>query len=156
MKNFTKYLIGAILAIVLAIVFYIEALELSNTAARLPKLLIGVIIVLAVCMIIEGRIKDKKTIEYKKVKEEEGIKENHNRRNYKRTFIFTLIIILYILTIKPIGYFIMTPLYIIGTYMYLKSTTYKNNLIISLCFTIFIYLLFIKFLKLPIPLGFMS
>lgn len=128
-----------------AALFYVKSLALSDTAARLPKLMIGVIIILALLMIIEGYFKGKKNPESKDV----------TKPNYSRTFVFTIMIALYIFSIKPLGYFVVTPIYILGTYIYLKSTTIRNNITISLGFTIFIYLLFVKFLKLPIPLGFM-
>ena len=62
----------------------------------------------------------------------------------------------YILAIDPLGYFLVTPAFLIGALSYLRAIKMRYILIITFIFTIFVYLLFVKFLHLPIPLGLMS
>jgi hypothetical protein len=93
--------------------------------------------------------------EKKKVKDE-GKSNEVSEINHTRAVVFALLIFGYIVTIKPLGYFIVTPFFVIISYLYLKATKIRNILLIALGFTAFVYLLFVVFLKLPIPLGPMS
>ena len=142
MNNFVKTTIGAGLGIGLAVLFYFHSTSLPPFSKRLPTILIVVVILLSIGMIIEAYMKNKKN----------GSEET-SEVNVKRAFVFTLFIAIYIFTIKPIGYFIVTPLYVISTYVYLKSTSRRNMVLIALGFTVFVYALFVMFLKLPIPIG---
>ncbi len=142
MSNFIKKTIGAGIAIGLALLFYSRSTSLPLFAKRSPTILIVVVILLSILMIIEA---------YRK--KHENPQEKPSKINVKRAVIFTLFIAIYIFSIKPIGYFVMTPIYIISTYLYLKSTSLRNMVLISLGFTVFVYALFVMFLKLPIPLG---
>ena len=73
--------------------------------------------------------------------------------NYKRAFVFTALIALYIFLLDKIGYFIVTPLFILIANYYLKSMSLKNSAIIAVLFSGFVYALFVVFLKIPIPMG---
>ena len=85
--------------------------------------------------------------------EDEDPNENKIPIDYKKTFLFGLMIAIYIFTMKPIGYFIMTPLFIIISYRFLKSTSWRNTILVSAGFTVFVYFVFVLFLKLPVPMG---
>jgi len=70
-----------------------------------------------------------------------------------RVILYTLSIAVYIYLIPRIGYFIATPLFMVVSYLYLKAAGFVRAMLISLGFSVFIYFLFVWFLKLPIPMG---
>lgn len=148
MKKTTKIAIASILTIVFAVVFYIQTFKMSKTSYQLPRILIGIIILLAIAMYMEGRLKAKK--EASQVTDPK--EENNDKLHYDRVIVFVLAITAYIFTIKILGYFIVTPIYIVAIFMYLKALKLKSALIIAAFFTIFVYMLFIQFLHLPIPI----
>lgn len=150
MKGFIKYLIAAVSVIVLSVVFYINTFKLKPAGYLLPRILIVIIILLSIAMLIEAYRAEKKKVK------DEGKSNGVSEINHTRAVVFALLIFGYIVTIKPLGYFIVTPFFVIISYLYLKATKIRNILLIALGFTAFVYLLFIVFLKLPIPLGPMS
>ena len=157
MKEVKKILIAAGLAIILSLVFLSKTAKLPETAAFLPKILIGIVILLSLGMVYETYYKAKNKVKAKRRvderSEEDDPDEDNTLIDYKKAFIFGLMIALYIFTMKPIGYFIVTPLFILIAYRYLKSTSWRNTIIISVGFTLFVYGLFVVFLKLPVPMG---
>ncbi len=70
-----------------------------------------------------------------------------------RVILFTALIALYIFLIPRIGYFVATPLFMVVTYMFLRAIGFFRAILVSLGFSVFIYVLFVWFLKLPIPWG---
>jgi hypothetical protein len=70
-----------------------------------------------------------------------------------KAFVFVAMICGYIVGINWLGYFVATPAFIIGALRYLKAMTWKGTLLLAVGFTLFVYLLFVSFLNLPIPLG---
>lgn len=144
MSTLVQHIIGAVLAIIFAVVFYLNTLAMTFAGYLLPRILSGVIILLSVAMIIEAYI-----CRQKHSKPADGKKKLDKRR----VLIFIMLIVAYIGAISPLGYFTVTPLYIIGVYWYLKAMNLKKAAIIAGGFTVFVYLLFVLFLHLPIPLG---
>jgi putative tricarboxylic transport membrane protein len=151
MNDLVKYGIASILVSILAAIFYYYTLALPKAAYQLPRILIAVIVLLAIGMFLEAYRKYRREATGKE-KKEDADKEV----NYKRATVFTLMIFAYILAIDPLGYFIVTPVFLIGILYYLKAIPMRYILIITVLFTVFVYLLFVKFLHLPIPLGPMS
>ncbi len=142
-KQFIYNLVAATVAILFAWIFYYESLDLPRVAYLFPRRLTYLITILAVALVIEAYYKYRKGVQED---QEEGIK-------VLRASLFTGSIVLYILAIDLVGYFITTPLFIFGTMYFLKSTKTRNILFITVGFTLFVYLLFVRFLNLPIPLG---
>jgi uncharacterized membrane protein YidH (DUF202 family) len=142
-KQLICNLIAAATALIFAWVFYYESLDLPKVAYQLPRRLTYLITILAIALIIESFYKY-----YQKTQEEQ-----QGKIQLTRTVLFAGSIALYIFTIDLLGYFITTPLFIFGTMYFLKSTKVRNILLISVGFTLFVYLLFVRFLNLPIPLG---
>jgi putative tricarboxylic transport membrane protein len=147
-------------AILLAVVFYIHTLNLPKAAYQLPRILIGVVFLLSIGMVIE------QVLFYRKNHQDDSNKEStpvisHQRDfkveelkvRYRRIFVFIVLIWGYIIMIERLGYFIATPIYIIVTYLYLKATKFYKMVLIAAGFTIFVYLLFVLFLHLPVPMG---
>ncbi len=157
MKEVKKIAIAAGLAIILSLVFLSKATKLPKTAAFLPKILIAIVILLSLGMVYETYYKEKTNYKAKRRvderSEEDDLDEDNIPIDYKKACIFGLMIALYIFTMKPIGYFIVTPLFILIAYRYLKSTNWRNTIFISIGFTLFVYGLFVLFLKLPVPMG---
>lgn len=85
--------------------------------------------------------------------EKDDSEEKFEPINYRQAIIFTIMIAAYIFLLEPIGYFIITPIYIVSTYIFLNATKVRNIVFISIGFTAFVYFLFVVFLKLPIPMG---
>lgn len=121
---------------------------MSKTSYQLPRILIGIIILLSIVMYLEAYFKAKKEAAKGLVHED----ENNEKLHYDRIIVFILAIAAYIFSIKIFGYFIVTPIFIVGIFMYLKALRLRTALIIAAFFTVFVYLLFIRFLHLPIPI----
>lgn len=158
MKEVKKVAIAAGLAILLSLIFLSKAVSLPQTAGFLPKILIGIVILLSIGMVFESYYKEKTNFKAKRrvderSEEDDDPDEDNTPIDYKKAFLFGLMIALYIFTMKPIGYFIVTPLFILIAYRYLKSTNWRNTIFISIGFTLFVYGLFVLFLKLPVPMG---
>lgn len=156
MKNTKKIAIAAVLALIFTLTFLYKAISLPKTAGFTPKILIFIVSLLSILMLVESYYTEKNNFKRKRridERSEEDDDEDKIPVDYKKAFIFGLMIAIYIFTMKPIGYFIVTPLFVIAAYKYLKSTNWKNTIIISVGFTIFVYLVFVLFLKLPVPMG---
>lgn len=161
MTKIYKHLIAGIAAISFSLLFYINSFDMRESAVRLPRILMALIVMLSIGMIVEAYWKAKHP--YKKRKridekqEEDYIDDDENAPiNYKRAIIFTILIAIYIVLLKPIGYFIITPIYVLVAYQFLKATSLRNMVLISIGFTAFVYIVFMMFLKIPIPLGLMK
>ncbi len=153
MTNTVKVGIASIVAIIFSAVLYLETLTMSRAAYQLPRILIVIIILLAMAMFAEEYYKSKKK---KSQGTEEAVvkqpEDKYDKIHYDRIAVFVGAITVYIFSIKILGYFIVTPLFIIGIFRYLKSVKMTTALIIAVGFTGFIYMLFIRFLHLPIPI----
>ena len=136
-------IIAASLALFMGWLFYYESLDLPKVGYQLPRLLTYFITILAIILIIESYLKYRKRTEEV---QEEGIR-------VRRTFLFICSIALYIYFIESLGYFITTPLFIFGSMYFFKATKIRNIFYVTIGFTLFVYLLFVRFLHLPIPLG---
>jgi hypothetical protein len=80
----------------------------------------------------------------------------YNTIPFTRVIVFIALISGYILTIQYLGYFIVTPVFIISVYLFMRASSILNIFIIALSFTLFIYVLFVLFLNLPVPMGLLS
>ena len=145
MGNFASIITAAGLAVAFAAILLMDTSKMVFEGFLLPRILGGVIILLALGMVFETWwCRRKSTGEVCAVPE---------AINVKRATVFVAFIIAYILGINFIGYFIATPIYIFGAFMYLKSMNVRNTALVAVLFTTFVYLLFVSFLQLPIPLG---
>jgi integral membrane sensor domain MASE1 len=73
--------------------------------------------------------------------------------NVKLVVIYTLAVLAYVFLVEVVGYFVATPIFIVGTYMYLRATSLRNALIIAVGFCVLVYVVFIDMLYLPLPMG---
>ncbi|RSL33136.1 tripartite tricarboxylate transporter TctB family protein [Salibacterium salarium] len=150
MSILIRHTIASGLILIFVTIFFIESLQLPDTAARLPQIVIVLIAILAIAMFIQAFIEQKKTADTSK--RDEG----SEKINIKRVFIFGISIAIYIFFLDIIGYFILTPVYCFAVFMYLRATNVLLALILSTGFTAFIYGVFNIFLNIPIPMGILS
>jgi len=146
-----------------AIIFYFDSLHLSKSAYLLPRILILIVILLSVAMMIEQVLSHRKIHSSVSVKTDNPVlpdtdfsNDEEFRTEFYQVGVFIILAAGYILTIEWMGYFIVTPLYIISSYLYLKATEYYKIILIAVGFCVFVYLLFVIFLHLPVPMGILS
>ncbi|MFA6506988.1 MAG: tripartite tricarboxylate transporter TctB family protein [Treponemataceae bacterium] len=142
----------AALCLATAIVFFISSLKLPEAASQLPQILAGLIVFLSLGMVFESHLKS-----VKEKADKTAVSEKAAEKSDLRTPIFfALFVTAYVLLLQPVGYFIMTPAFIICSFIFLKSAKLPATLLTAFSFTIFVYLLFVLFLHLPIPMGILS
>ena len=166
-------IVFAALTVLLALVFYIDTLDLPEAAYELPRILIVLVVLLAIAMVLERWLWNKKKtlvpnedsygnagLGHRDGSPENSTsmfaRENAPPAQLPRVLLFILLTTGYLVTIERLGYFIVTPLYIIATYLHLKATNFRNIIFIAIGFTVFVYMLFVFFLHLPIPMGLLS
>jgi hypothetical protein len=79
--------------------------------------------------------------------------ESRAKINVKRLVIYAAMLAVYIFTTETVGYFITTPVFMIVSYLFLKAAGFVKAVLITAAFMVFVYLLFVQFLNLPVPLG---
>ena len=148
MSRFVQESIFAVACVALATLFLANTSDLISSAALFPKILIALVTILSGVMIYQA---------YTAQKKEQDAQENDKGRppfQTQRIIVYFLLCIGYVGSVELLGYFFSTPLFIILTYSYLRSVKLKTSLLIAIGFSIFIYMLFVKVLHLPVPLGF--
>lgn len=138
-------------------IFFIDTLDMVQAANGLPRLLILLVIALSAGMVFES---------YKKSKEEALAEKASNagaqakpafdKSGFVRLVLFVALIAAYVLLLKPVGYFIVTPLFIVAAFLLLEATSLLVGILTGLGFSIFVYFLFVMFLHLPVPMGILS
>lgn len=142
-----KHVLFSLIPLALSVYFFVEAHNMPATASFFPKIL-AVLVALFSILMIAGAVRDAKKIN--------PAEEGAEKINLTRVAAFVAGIALYIYFIPKVGYFIATPLFMIMMYAYLRAISLWKSIVISVCFSVFIYCLFVWFLKLPIPLGYME
>jgi putative tricarboxylic transport membrane protein len=155
MKKLVPYILFAAAVDALAIVFYVDTLRMPRAAYQMPRIFIALILLLSVLMIVEQALQLRKR--------SAGIDGNGPPENNDdlpseeispvRAAGFVLLIFGYIMTINPLGYFIATPSFLVATLLFLRSTKPQWIAAIAVGFTGFVYLLFVLFLHMPVPMG---
>jgi len=147
MNRLVPYLLFAGAVDLLAVVFYVNTLRMPKAAYQMPRILIALVLLLSVLMIVEQFLLMRKT----------PSADNGNTLPVEispiRIGVFVSLILAYVLTIVPLGYFIATPVFLIGSLLFLRSTKMHWILAIAVGFTVFVYLLFVLFLHMPVPMG---
>ena len=143
----------AVLALLTSAIFFYFSLGLPPAAYQLPRILIAFIVLLSLGLLWESHSRSKKE---KETASEGPAEESFNASSLRTPAIYALLIAGYVFLLQPIGYFIMTPVFIIASFFFLKSAKPVAAAVTAFCFTIFVYLLFVLFLHLPIPMGILS
>ena len=146
MRKYDKFL--TIGLFILEVFYFLLIKQLPPKAARYPYFVLGLMIFLTLLLAINTfLIKPKNTEENK---EEDQFKGNL----YGQFFLVIALSAVYVILIDIIGFFVTTAVYLFVTMLALKSNI-KWSIIVSILFPIFLYLIFVSFLKVPVPRGFL-
>ena len=145
MRKYDKFL--TIGLFILEAFYFILIKQLPPKAARYPYFVLGLMVFLTLLLAINTfLIKPKNTED----KEEDQFKGNL----YGQFFLIMALSAVYVILIDIIGFFVTTAIYLFVTMVILKSNI-KWNIVVSIVFPIFLYLVFVSFLKVPVPRGFL-
>ena len=146
MRKYDKFL--TIGLFILEAFYFILIKQLPAKAARYPYFVLGLMVFLTLLLAINTfLIKPKNTEENK---EEDQFKGNL----YGQFFLVIALSTVYVILIDIIGFFVTTAIYLFVTMVILKSNI-KWSIVVSIVFSIFLYLVFVSFLKVPVPRGFL-
>ncbi|SBW08479.1 conserved membrane hypothetical protein [uncultured delta proteobacterium] len=147
MSRLAQESLFAVACVALALLFLFNTGELIPSAALFPRILIGVVIFLSCLMVYQA---------YRARQAERHADVSDTGRppfQGKRIAVYFGLCVGYVGSVELLGYFFSTPLFIVLTYAYLRSVRLKTSLAIAVGFSAFIYLLFVRMLHLPVPLG---
>ena len=146
MRKYDKFL--TIGLFILEAFYFLLIKQLPPKAARYPYFVLGLMVFLTLLLAIHTfLIKPKNTEENK---EEDQFKGNL----YGQFFLVIALSAVYVILIDIIGFFVTTAVYLFVTMLALKSNI-KWSIVVSILFPIFLYLIFVSFLKVPVPRGFL-
>jgi hypothetical protein len=141
-----KELLFAAGAVGLSLLFIVQSFKLTDSAAMMPRLMAGLIIVLSVVMAAQGLAARRRMLLA-------GQKEEIPYVNIPRVLTFLVFIIAYVFSMDIVGYFIATPVFIVGSYLYLRALNLRQSLLVALAFCALVYGVFVRILYLPVPWG---
>ncbi|PHI12880.1 tripartite tricarboxylate transporter TctB family protein [Fusobacterium polymorphum] len=145
MRKYDKFL--TIGLFILEAFYFLLIKQLPPKAARYPYFVLGLMVFLTLLLAINTfLIKPKNTED----KEEDQFKGNL----YGQFFLIMALSAVYVILIDIIGFFVTTAIYLFVTMVALKSSV-KWSIVASILFPIFLYLIFVSFLKVPVPKGFL-
>ena len=140
MSYFMKHLLFSIFSFAFALFFYVEANSMVASARLFPQIVAVLVFVLSIVMAFNA---------WRAAPPE----ASGTKINVKRLVTYALMLAVYIFTTEKVGYFITTPIFMIVSYLYLKAAGLVKAVLITAAFMVFVYLLFVQFLNLPVPLG---
>ena len=145
MRKYDKFL--TIGLFILEAFYFLLIKQLPPKAARYPYFVLGLMVFLTLLLAINTfLIKPKNTED----KEEDQFKGNL----YGQFFLIMALSAVYVILIDIVGFFVTTAIYLFVTMVALKSSV-KWSIVVSILFPIFLYLIFVSFLKVPVPKGFL-
>lgn len=143
MRKYDRFL--TIGLFVLEAFYFFLIKQLPPKAARYPEFVLSLMLFLTILLAINTFI-----VKPKNVEEEDKFKGNL----FKQFFFVIAISVVYVILIDIIGFFVSTAIYLFVTMVALKSNV-KWSIVVSILFPIFLYLVFVSFLKVPVPRGFL-
>lgn len=146
MRKYDKFL--TIGLFILEAFYFILIKQLPPKAARYPYFVLGLMFFLTFLLAINTFLIKPKSAE--EDKEEDQFKSIL----YRQFFLIILLSAVYVILIDIIGFFVTTAIYLFVTMLALKSNI-KWSIVVSILFPIFLYLIFVSFLKVPVPRGFL-
>ena len=146
MRKYDKFL--TIGLFILEAFYFVLIKQLPPKAARYPYFVLGLMVFLTLLLAINTFIIKPKNAE--EDKEEDQFKGNL----YGQFFLIMALSAIYVILIDIIGFFVTTAIYLFVTMVVLKSNI-KWSIVVSIVFPIFLYLVFVSFLKVPVPRGFL-
>ena len=146
MRKYDKFL--TIGLFILEAFYFILIKQLPAKAARYPYFVLGLMVFLTLLLAINTFL-----IKPKNAEEDKG--EDQFKGNLSGQFFLIMALsAVYVILIDIIGFFVTTAIYLFVTMVILKSNI-KWNIVVSIVFPIFLYLVFVLFLKVPVPRGFL-
>ena len=146
MRKYDKFL--TIGLFILEAFYFLLIKQLPPKAARYPYFVLGLMVFLTLLLAINTFIIKPKNSE--EDKEEDQFKGNL----YGQFFLIMALSAVYVILIDIIGFFVTTAIYLFVTMVTLKSSI-KWSIVVSILFPVFLYLIFVSFLKVPVPRGFL-
>ena len=146
MRKYDKFL--TIGLFILEAFYFLLIKQLPPKAARYPYFVLGLMVFLTLLLAINTFIIKPKNSE--EDKEEDQFKGNL----YGQFFLIMALSAVYVILIDIIGFFVTTAIYLFVTMVTLKSNI-KWSIVVSILFPVFLYLIFVSFLKVPVPKGFL-
>ena len=146
MRKYDKFL--TIGLFILEAFYFLLIKQLPPKAARYPYFVLGLMVFLTLLLAINTFLIKPKNSE--EDKEEDQFKGNL----YGQFFLIMALSAIYVILIDIIGFFVTTAIYLFVTMVTLKSSI-KWSIVVSILFPVFLYLIFVSFLKVPVPKGFL-
>ena len=146
MRKYDKFL--TIGLFILEAFYFLLIKQLPQKAARYPYFVLSLMVFLTLLLAINTFIIKPKNSE--EDKEEDQFKGNL----YGQFFLIMALSAVYVILIDIIGFFVTTAIYLFVTMVTLKSSI-KWSIVVSILFPVFLYLIFVSFLKVPVPKGFL-
>lgn len=134
---------GSVILLLLSFAAYYEATTFTLGTDAFPKAVLIVIMILAAVQLILA-FKPRPVIQ--SVPSTETL-------NVNRMVAMGALLLIYIIAIQMVGYFIVTPLFLIGSMFLLGRRDLKTILVVTACVVFVIYLVFRTFIYVPVPLG---
>ena len=155
------YIFVAIGTWALSGLFYTTSLTMAPAAYHMPRILIVLVSILGVLMVADvflfkHRNQNAEAVDAAADAKAPYIRGFFDGINVLRAGAFMAMVVLYILLLESVGYFIMTPLFLIGALSLLQASRPWIMVAISVVAPVFIYLIFVTFLDLPMPMGLME
>ena len=154
------YILVALSAWALSALFYKTSLTMPPAAYHMPQILAFLVSVLAVLMVVDVFLFKRRSKNEEKVDITADtapyIGGFFDGVNMVRTGAFMVMVVLYILLLESVGYFIMTPLFLLGALSLLRGTRLWIIVVISVVAPLIVYSIFVTFLDLPMPMGLMK
>lgn len=155
------YIFVAVGTWALSVMFYITSLDMAPAASQMPRILAIFVSILAGLMVADVFLFKRRNQNAEAGNTVVDTKAPYiggffDGVNVLRAGAFMVMVILYILLLESMGYFIMTPLFLIGTLTLLRACRPLILVAISVVAPVFVYLIFVTFLDLPMPMGLMQ
>ena len=148
------YALIAGLMIAVAAVFFNSAGDMVSSAGEFPTVLAVLVIVLAGMMLFEVAYLLRRRPAAAADRPDDVLRDSFfHGTNLSRTLLFMATIVLYVALMQPVGYFVVTPVFLFATLTYMRAAKPRTILILSVAATLFVYGVFRLFLELPIPMG---
>jgi len=155
------YILVAVSVWVLSGLFYKTSLTMPPAAYHMPRILAVLVSILAAMMVVDVVLFKRRN---QNVEEADAAADTtapyvggfFDGVNVLRTGALMVMIVLYIFLLESVGYFIMTPLFLIGALSLLRASRLWIIIAISLVAPLIVYLIFVTFLDLPMPMGLMQ
>ena len=144
--------------LVVSLFLYYEATQLPQLSAYesvgpdfWPKLILLGMIIFSTYLTVSNLIKWKKS---RRESINKGATISKKAEGWGRVLITTFLIIGYVYFLKPLGFIISTPLFIIGMMLLIRPERKKIIPVTVLGIMVIIYIIFSKLLFVPLPKGF--